>query len=1180
MGHIPSFGRLILSITVAVLTFFATPSAGHSLCPDDTTSQAATACPERIAHWPYGPSQAVAAQGDTAYFGVGTVLRVADVSSLANPVVLSEIPLGDVILDIAISGDLLIAAISGSGVAAVDISDPADPTILDTMSFDEPTYAVAIVGGHAWIGGYSLRIVDLSVPSNMMVTGLLSSGISSVRDLAVSGNIAVLAGQAGFHVVDVSDLSSPTLLATHGDDLDRPVSVDISGDYAFLLESHDDIVIFDISSPMSPTIVNRIDPGGSWYTKLHIDAEVLYAGRSSSSNLWIYDISDPINPVELWNGGVGSGQYVDFATVGTSLFSAQNRSGLGIVDVTAPSAPQPLGQSAAEPVTGGVALWDTFAITNLWASALAVFNMSDPANPVEISRFYEVWPSEFVVHDGHAYATSPGGLTVIDLGDPSSLQTVGSSSPGGQDISVSGSLAFLADTSDGLRVVDISNPSFPSEVAVLDTEYSVNRVGSAGHAVYVPESQVGLHIIDVSVPSTPVDVGLIELPEIDTINLTTGKGLLALGDRGSGIRIYDVSDPLQPVETAFYTGLSQWGHFAISDDLLIVTARSDGLQILDISDPFSPVPLGGAPLLKDYPSGLAALNGLALVAEEEAGFEIFDLQACALGPVTADFSWSPVHPWVGTTVEFTGVSTGGVTTWSWTFGDSSTSSQSDPSHVYNSAGPFEVQLTVTGPTGSDSLTKTVTVTPDPPETPPIEQAGARQWVIPAAAHSPGAQETNWISDVVIHNPGGEAATANVYFMKKGKDNSGATGRLIQIPAGASTILDDLVFSLFDENNTSGAVLIGSSDVLLITSRTYNDATSGTFGQYIPGIPIGQGTGTSDPIQLMQLTRNDTFRTNIGWANVTASSLNIRVDLQDIQGNSLEIYTTTIPPYGYKQATDIFSADAKEAKAVISTNTPQAKYFAYASVVDNRTGDPILILESDEGKNLFIPAAAHVQGLAGTDWKTDLELSNRENTAVECTVDLLETGFDNSLPQSTIVSVPGNSNVRVKDVLHTLFHHDGSAALGLSSKHADITATSWTYNLTDAGTYGQFIPGTANDAAISLGSPGLMVQLSQSDGNNTGYRTNIGLLNVTAQQLDVVIDLYDSDGAVVGTGSTVLEPFEHRQINRIFREVNSAAITNGFAVVSTTSPQGAFLAYASVVDNRSGDPVYIPAWVTQ
>lgn len=1165
----------LLVISVIALAFDITPIGASAQEPKSQ----ATFCPEGVGHWPYGPSDAVAVKGDTAFFGVGAALRVADVSSPTNPVVLSEIPLGDFILDIAISGDLLVAALSTSGVVSVDISNPADPTILDSLSFGERSYCVTIVNGHALIGGNSLRVIDLSVPSDLTVTGSIESEVISIRDIAVSGSIAVLADyNAGFHVVDVSDTSSPAILATHGDDLDRPLSVDVSGTYAYLLESHDDIVIFDISNPMSPSIVNRVDPDRSWFNTLHLDSDRLYVG--SNSYLMIYDTSDPVNPIELWNDSAGFVSFYDLETVGSTLYAAQHYRGLGIFDVTNPSAPQALGQSPAEAPTGGVGLWDTYALTNLWGTGLVVFDMDDPAHPVELSRFFDVRPNEFSIHDGHVYTISVGEMTVVDLGDPSSLQTVGSSSPGGQDITVSGALALLAATSEGLRVVDISSPSSPTEVAVLDTEYSVNRIESAGHAVYVPEYQVGLHIIDVSAPSAPNEVGLIELPDIDHHALTAGEGLLVLVDRVEGTRLFDLTDPLNPLEIAIVSDLTQAGHLAINDDLLIVTARSDGLRVLDISDPSNPIPLGQGPLLTDYPVGLAAVGQLALVAEEDAGFQVFDLEACALGPIAADFTWAPVQPWVGTTVQFTDISTGGVTSWNWTFGDGESASEADPTHAWSSAGTYEVQLTATGPTGSDSVTKIVTVTQDPPETPPIEMAGSRQWVIPAAAHSPGAQGTNWVSDAVIHNPDSQMAMANVYFMKRGTDNSGTTGRLIEIPAGSSTALDDIVLDLFGENNTSGAVLIGSDDTLLITSRTYNDAATGTYGQFIQGIPLSQGAATGELINLMQLTRNDTFRTNIGWANPTANALAITIDLQDSQGTSLGIYTTTIPPFGYDQANDIFGADTDDARAVISTSTPQANYFAYASVVDNRTGDPILILESDRGKKLFIPAAAHVQGLVGTDWRTDLEISNGKETMVECTIDLLKTGFNNASPETATVSVPGNSNIRVTDALSTLFHYDGTAALGLSANQSSIAATSWTYNTTDAGTYGQFIPGTVSELSISQSKPSLMVQLSQSDVGNSGYRTNLGLLNVTALQLEIVIDLFDNDGTIVGTVSAVLKPFEHRQINRIFGEVTSAAIRNGFARVSTTTPQGIFLTYASVVDNRSGDPVFIPGWVAK
>jgi hypothetical protein len=51
---------------------------------------------------------------------------------------------------------------------------------------------------------------------------------------------------------------------------------------------------------------------------------------------------------------------------------------------------------------------------------------------------------------------------------------------------------------------------------------------------------------------------------------------------------------------------------------------------------------------------------------------------------------------------------------------------------------------------------------------------------------------------------------------------------------------------------------------------------------------------------------------------------------------------------------------------------------------------------------------------------------------------------------------------------------------------------------------------------------------------------------------------------------------HGQIDRIFQQVTGSDVSDGYIVVSTTTPGGRFFAYASVVDNASGDPVYIPA----
>jgi PKD repeat protein len=77
--------------------------------------------------------------------------------------------------------------------------------------------------------------------------------------------------------------------------------------------------------------------------------------------------------------------------------------------------------------------------------------------------------------------------------------------------------------------------------------------------------------------------------------------------------------------------------------------------------------------------------------------------------VQADFTFSPTNPNVGATVQFTDKSTGNITSWSWKFGDGATSTQQNPAHAYSVAGSYNVTLTVSDGTTSNSMTQTITV---------------------------------------------------------------------------------------------------------------------------------------------------------------------------------------------------------------------------------------------------------------------------------------------------------------------------------------------------------------------------------------------------------------------------------------------------------------------------------------
>jgi PKD repeat protein len=63
-------------------------------------------------------------------------------------------------------------------------------------------------------------------------------------------------------------------------------------------------------------------------------------------------------------------------------------------------------------------------------------------------------------------------------------------------------------------------------------------------------------------------------------------------------------------------------------------------------------------------------------------------------------------------VQFTDTSTGGPTSWQWSFGDGGTSTSQNPSHTYQAIGAFSIRLTVTNTSGSNSTSQTINVIPE------------------------------------------------------------------------------------------------------------------------------------------------------------------------------------------------------------------------------------------------------------------------------------------------------------------------------------------------------------------------------------------------------------------------------------------------------------------------------------
>ena len=75
------------------------------------------------------------------------------------------------------------------------------------------------------------------------------------------------------------------------------------------------------------------------------------------------------------------------------------------------------------------------------------------------------------------------------------------------------------------------------------------------------------------------------------------------------------------------------------------------------------------------------------------------------GTLNSDFSASPTSGSAPLTVNFADLSTGDINSWSWSFGDGGTSTEQNPSHIYENTGAYTVSLTVSGTGGSDTETR-------------------------------------------------------------------------------------------------------------------------------------------------------------------------------------------------------------------------------------------------------------------------------------------------------------------------------------------------------------------------------------------------------------------------------------------------------------------------------------------
>ncbi|MEW6337895.1 MAG: hypothetical protein AB1625_10915 [Acidobacteriota bacterium] len=262
-------------------------------------------------------------------------------------------------------------------------------------------------------------------------------------------------------------------------------------------------------------------------------------------------------------------------------------------------------------------------------------------------------------------------------------------------------------------------------------------------------------------------------------------------------------------------------------------------------------------------------------------------------------------------------------------------------HIY--AGPGVFTVTASGLLGGTEVSGATQVTVTASE-------DEHDIYVVSGAHSPGYNDSVWRTDVDVHNQGTRIARYYLKILRHAEANADGEQVLFSLSPGQSAHYGDVLLDVFGFTGKAAIRIIPVEGNVMATSRTFNQAAAGTFGQFVPGQPRYRAIAYGQVGRMIGLFHDPglavSFRTNIGLVN--ASPGPISVELKFIAANGIRIGTTLVEllPYEFRQFDRAFEevtgGVVSGAYVTARTTTSGGKFYAYASMVDNVTNDAVFI----------------------------------------------------------------------------------------------------------------------------------------------------------------------------------------------------------------------------------------------
>ena len=215
-----------------------------------------------------------------------------------------------------------------------------------------------------------------------------------------------------------------------------------------------------------------------------------------------------------------------------------------------------------------------------------------------------------------------------------------------------------------------------------------------------------------------------------------------------------------------------------------------------------------------------------------------------------------------------------------------------------------------------------------------------------------------------------------------------------------------------------------------------------------------------------------------------------------------------------------------------------------------------------GHHLLVPVAGRTAGAFGSQWKTDLVVTNAARTgeSVSAQIFFFENGV---VQQPAVVNLWPRQSVNLTDVIAEAFGKEAATGMILVATNvpdAKLTARARIYNTANGAQFGQTVQAMP---LTKLSKDAMLTGLMGLDGN----RTNVGVANPSDAEALVSFAIFNENGDFHGGFTTAVAPYSVLKLDDVFSHFQTGPL-NG-ASMQVRSSHGVY-AYASIVRSDSGD----------